>query len=110
VTNKDGQAFNIFQGFNRSDVFFVSQTTERWIATARLRLGYAADKWLFFVSSVGAWSGVDVTVWDPLAPAVTAHHYKPLTGWRVGEASTMRNKVVLDMASDASRPEPTTAE
>jgi outer membrane immunogenic protein len=89
VTNKDGQAFNNFLGFNNSDPapnnrFFVSQTTERWIATARLRLGWAADKWLFFVSGGGAWSGVEVTVWDSLAPVVSAHHKKTLTGWTVG--------------------------
>src|SRR5262245_48020333 len=90
VTNKDGQAFNLFEGFgptdpNKNNVrFFVSQTTERWMATARLRLGWAADKWLFFVTGGGAWSGVDVTVWDPVFPAITAHHKRTLTGWTVG--------------------------
>ena len=94
VTNKDGQAFNNFLGFFNPpgqtappfpfDRPFVSQTTERWIATARLRLGWAADKWLFFISGGGAWSGVEVTVWDTLLPAVTAHHKKTLTGWTVG--------------------------
>jgi outer membrane immunogenic protein len=90
VTNKDGQAFNFFQGkgpFVPGTIRFtpfVSQTTERWMATARLRLGYAADKWLFFISGGGAWSGVDVTVWDSLAPVVSAHHKRTLTGWTVG--------------------------
>ena len=69
------QAFNFFQGKNPGHILapFVSQTTERWMATARLRLGWAADKWLFFVTGGGAWSGVDVTVWDSLSPVVTAH-------------------------------------
>jgi outer membrane immunogenic protein len=89
VTNKDGQAFDNFVGFNAvnpgpTDRFFVSQTTERWIATARLRLGWAVDKWLFFITGGGAWSGVDVTVWDSLAPVVTAHQKKTLTGYTVG--------------------------
>jgi outer membrane immunogenic protein len=87
VTNKDGQDFNFFLGKNGnlSQVRpWVSQTTERWMATARLRLGWAADKWLFFVTGGGAWSGVEVTVWDPLQPATTAHHKKTLTGWTVG--------------------------
>ena len=91
VTNKDGQAFNNFLGFNdraskdpQPQPFFVSQTTERWLATARLRLGWAADKWLFFVTGGGAWSGVEVTVWDSLTPAVTAHHKKTLSGWTAG--------------------------
>src|SRR5262245_11574491 len=89
ATNKDGQAFDNFLGFaavrpSKHRAFFVSQTTERWMSTARLRLGWAADKWLFFVTGGGAWSGVEVTVWDPLAPVVTAHHKKTLTGWTVG--------------------------
>jgi outer membrane immunogenic protein len=90
VTNKDGQAFNNFLGQTFPtpgppiDRLYVSQTTERWIATARLRLGWAADKWLFFITGGGAWSGVEVTVWDSLVPAVTAHHKKTLTGWTVG--------------------------
>jgi outer membrane immunogenic protein len=53
-------------------------------APPRLRLGWAADKWLFFVTGGGAWSGVEVTVWDSLVPAVTAHHKRTLTGWTVG--------------------------
>ena len=91
ATNKDGQAFNLFKGSNDQAPAgvpvtrpFVSQTTERWIATARLRLGWAADKWLFFVTGGGAWSGVDVTVWDSLDPRITAHHKRTLTGWTVG--------------------------
>jgi outer membrane immunogenic protein len=85
ATNKDGQAFNLFRGFPLGpDRFFVSQTTERWTSTARLRLGWAADKWLFFITGGGAWSGVEVTVWDPIVPAVTAHHKRTLTGWTAG--------------------------
>src|SRR5262245_9491665 len=87
VTNKDGQDFNFFLGKNGNVSTlrpWVSQTTERWMATARLRLGWAADKWLFFVTGGGAWSGVEVTVWDPLVPALTAHHKRTLTGWTVG--------------------------
>jgi outer membrane immunogenic protein len=88
VTNKDGQAFNFFNGkgslTSSTREPFVSQTTERWMATARLRLGWAADKWLFFITGGGAWSGVEVTVWDPPFPATTAHHKRTLTGWTVG--------------------------
>ena len=54
------------------------------MATARLRLGWAADKWLFFITGGGAWSGVEVTVWDSLVPAITAHHKRTLTGWTAG--------------------------
>jgi outer membrane immunogenic protein len=90
ATNKDGQAFNFFNGKGASTATFgnfrpyVSQTTERWMATARLRLGWAADKWLFFITGGGAWSGVEVTVWDSLVPVITAHHKRTLTGWTAG--------------------------
>ena len=33
----------------------------RWLATVRGRLGYAADRWLFYVTGGGAWGGVDYT-------------------------------------------------
>ena len=55
ATNKDGQAFNFFNGKGANNTPspgservrpFVSQTTERWIATARLRLGWVADRYL----------------------------------------------------------------
>ena len=87
ATNKDGQAFNFFGGKSSNSAPnrpWVSQTTERWMATARLRLGWAADKWLFFITGGGAWSGVEVTVWDPFAPTTSAHHKRTLTGWTVG--------------------------
>ena len=36
-----------------------TEAQERWYATARGRLGYAVDKWLFFVSGGAAWTKVD---------------------------------------------------
>jgi outer membrane immunogenic protein len=87
VTNKDGQAANFFRGkgsLTGPREPFVSQTTERWMATARLRLGWAADKWLFFITGGGAWSGVEVSVWSPSFPSTAAHHKRTLTGWTVG--------------------------
>ncbi len=44
---KDGQANDLAPIFNPA---FISQTTERWSGTARLRLGYAVDKWMFYVT------------------------------------------------------------
>jgi outer membrane immunogenic protein len=35
-------------------------TEEHWLATARARLGYGADKWLWYVTAGAAWSGFDV--------------------------------------------------
>ena len=33
-------------------------TNERWLMTARGRLGWAADKWLWYVTAGGSWTGV----------------------------------------------------
>jgi outer membrane immunogenic protein len=35
------------------------EAQERWYATARARVGYAVDKWLFFVTGGAAWTKVD---------------------------------------------------
>ena len=35
-------------------------TKERWLSTARARLGYAADKWLWYVTGGAAWAGLEV--------------------------------------------------
>ena len=38
----------------------VFTTNERWLATARGRLGWAADRWMWYVTGGAAWSGFDV--------------------------------------------------
>jgi outer membrane immunogenic protein len=35
-------------------------TNERWLSTARGRLGWAADRWMWYVTGGAAWSGFDV--------------------------------------------------
>jgi outer membrane immunogenic protein len=59
---------------------------ERWYATARGRVGYAVDKWLFFVSGGAAWTKVDVSRFSPVL--ITPEHFvldsNHLTGWTVG--------------------------
>jgi outer membrane immunogenic protein len=69
--------------------FYVDKTSERWLMTARGRIGYAADKWLWYVTAGAAWTGVDINVSNPANPAVPAltqfaieRHNK--TGWVVG--------------------------
>jgi outer membrane immunogenic protein len=66
VTNKEGQSFpvanqivnNNFIG-NPNDQWWLQ---ERWLGTARLRLGYAVtDKWLWYVTGGGAWAKVDAS-------------------------------------------------
>jgi hypothetical protein len=56
------EAFSGALAIVRDRLPFVSQTTERWMATARLRLGWPPNKWLFFVTGGGAWSGVEVAM------------------------------------------------
>jgi outer membrane immunogenic protein len=43
---------------------YLYTTNERWLATARARLGYAADKWLWYVTGGAAWSGFDLNNYD----------------------------------------------
>jgi outer membrane immunogenic protein len=85
-TYKDGQEKDLAP-FNP---FFTSQTTERWVATARGRLGYAVDKWLFYVTGGAAWAGVEInvmnTTFQPTTPGgfPAAHDKRTLTGYTVG--------------------------
>ena len=68
--NKEGQAFYV-NGPGLSTIplaaggvgavrpgFYLS-AKERWLATARGRIGYAVDKWLFTVSGGAAWMKID---------------------------------------------------
>jgi outer membrane immunogenic protein len=73
----------VIPGFSRA------QVTEHWVSTARLRLGYAWDKWMFFVTGGGAWAGVRVTEFSsafvvagnfPTAPL----QEQTLSGWTAG--------------------------
>ena len=72
MSNKDGQSFDQLP-FNPT---FVHQTAERWTTTVRGRLGYAVDKWLFFVTGGASWAGVEATDWQgcpiPFVGAVSA--------------------------------------
>jgi outer membrane immunogenic protein len=80
--SKEGQAFNLPPGFVPT---FVSKTSERWLATARGRIGYSQDKWLLYVTGGGAWAGIDVAQFFGPNPAGTGF-IQPFTrsGWVVG--------------------------
>ena len=64
-------------------------TNERWLATARGRVGYAADKWLWYVTGGAAWSGFDVN--NDLPNGAPGNNGVPTrvnrTGWIVGLGS-----------------------
>jgi outer membrane immunogenic protein len=78
VTTKGGQGNEAEIGFPT----WISQTTERGIATARLRLGYAGwDRWLLYVTGGGALAKFDLTEWEITAPTATTYRQ---TDWRGG--------------------------
>jgi outer membrane immunogenic protein len=61
-------------------------TNERWLATARGRLGWAADRWMWYVTGGAAWTGVDVNN-DAIAVAANANRVPTRVnrnGWIVG--------------------------
>ena len=88
-TAKEGQATN-FGGLVLTPTLsslWVSKTSERWLATARGRLGYAWDKWLWYITAGGAWAGVDIntsSVNAGLPPAFQQIEQQHRTGWVVG--------------------------
>jgi outer membrane immunogenic protein len=64
---------------------------ERWIATARGRVGYAIDKWLFFASGGAAWAQIDTEFFclangfpGPFPGNCAAEQHDHRTGWTVG--------------------------
>jgi outer membrane immunogenic protein len=88
-TATEGQAQHIFYpALGVFDTFWQSKTSERWLATARGRLGYAwGDKWLWYVTGGGAWTGLDINVNSvpgvfPPPQAVIYEHNRG--GWVVG--------------------------
>jgi outer membrane immunogenic protein len=63
-------------------------TNERWLATARGRLGWAADRWMWYVTGGAAWSGFDLNNSNGNAILFPAAQRQPTrvnkTGWIVG--------------------------
>jgi outer membrane immunogenic protein len=82
AVNKSGQAFGIAPfNINR-----IHETQERWLATARGRIGWTWwDKTLVYVTGGGAWTKVDNSNWlvtNPIGTGdMTTHR---LSGWTVG--------------------------
>jgi outer membrane immunogenic protein len=70
-------------GANPQRVF---TTNERWLSTARGRLGWAADRWMWYVTGGAAWTGVDDNN-DAIAVAANANRVPTRvnrSGWIVG--------------------------
>jgi outer membrane immunogenic protein len=91
ATNKSGQAFEtpLVPLFSDS-ANFISQTQERWLVTARARLGLT-DFWgfgpntLLYVTGGAAWAKIDAAEWLVSNPIRTAHiESNTRSGWTVG--------------------------
>jgi outer membrane immunogenic protein len=89
ATNKEGQAFEIplvpFAGAARGN--WISQTQERWLVTARARLGVTwwGDRSLIYVTGGGAWAKIDVSEFLPGFTIPTGHQESSTrSGWTVG--------------------------
>jgi outer membrane immunogenic protein len=102
--NKEGQAFYVngpagstiplaAGGVGAVRPGFYLSAKERWLATARGRIGYAVDKWLFSVSGGAAWMKIDSSESTSVPFATTA---SPISlaniqsdnrvGWTLGAA------------------------
>jgi outer membrane immunogenic protein len=88
ATNKSGQQFEgALEGPGST---FISETQERWLVTARGRLGltnfwWFGDKTLVYVTGGGAWAKIDVSEWDTRNPIARAHQESNTrSGWTVG--------------------------
>jgi outer membrane immunogenic protein len=93
ATNKEGQAFEFplvpLAGTARAG--WISQTQERWLVTARGRLGLTNFWWfgpntMVYVTGGGAWAKIDTSEFLPGSLATTTGHQESNTrsGWTVG--------------------------
>ena len=88
ATNKEGQAQEVplapFLGVGRQN--WVSQTQERWLVTARARLGWTWwDESMIYVTGGGAWAKIDTSEFL-LGTVLNTGHQESNTrgGWTVG--------------------------
>jgi outer membrane immunogenic protein len=92
ATNKSGQDFErpLVPLGGAGSAFFISETQERWLVTARAKLGltgwgWFGDKTLLYVTGGGAWAKIDASEWDTRAPQAFAHQESNIrSGWTVG--------------------------
>jgi outer membrane immunogenic protein len=92
ATNKEGQAFELpLAPFVGGRGGWISETQERWLVTARGRLGLTNFWWfgpqtMVYVTGGGAWAKIDTSEFLPGALATTTAHFESNTrsGWTVG--------------------------
>ena len=95
LNNKEGQrglaTAPLFNFFNPLTIW---SAKERWYSTARARLGYAVDKWLFYVTGGAAWMKIDSAEFVLSIPGGGTAQCAPLacsvlqsdtrSGWTIG--------------------------
>jgi outer membrane immunogenic protein len=91
ATNKEGQNFETaLQGFIPGSANFISQTQERWLVTARGKLGLSGwgwfgDKSMVYVTGGAAWAKIDTSEFLIGAQTGTGHQESNTrSGWTVG--------------------------
>jgi outer membrane immunogenic protein len=95
ATNKEGQAFEgPLEPFSPGSSAFISQTQERWLVTARGRLGLTNFWWfgpqtMVYVTGGGAWAKIDVSEFQTVAttglrPQIGFQDSYTRSGWTVG--------------------------
>jgi outer membrane immunogenic protein len=63
---------------------FVHQSNERWLATARGRLGYGWDKWMVYVTGGGAWAGLEESAFNGTGAGLGRMDRQTVSGWTAG--------------------------
>ena len=89
ATNKSGQGPELpLVPLAPASANWVSETQERWLVTARARLGWAIwDRTMVYVTGGGAWAKIDASEWLFSATGpITRGHQESNTrsGWTVG--------------------------
>jgi outer membrane immunogenic protein len=91
ATNKSGQQFEgALVPLNPVSVNWVSQTQERWLVTARARLGWTIwDRTMVYATGGAAWAKIDASEWvfaaNGTGPIRTGHlESNTRSGWTVG--------------------------
>jgi outer membrane immunogenic protein len=87
ATNKEGQNFETglvpFLGNGRAN--WISQTQERWLVTARGKLGWTVwDKSMVYVTGGAAWAKIDTSEFLVGTPGSGHQESNTRTGWTVG--------------------------
>jgi outer membrane immunogenic protein len=80
---KEGQANNFNPPFTNGNNW-ISKTSERWNAMARGRIGYAQDKWLWYITGGATWVGLDIATFLIPNPVLTNIERTNRVGWVVG--------------------------